>query len=602
MDWRTTVRTRLTRLQDGPGHGVRAATLTVCLLLAFGLLLLLTAVHISSTPSFCGSCHVMTPYYESWTTSSHSQIACVECHIPPGVTAEFRKKFEALSMVARYFTRTYSTNPWAEVDDTACLRCHERRLIQGREVFHNALFDHRPHLTEMRRGMKLRCTSCHSQIVQGSHISVTTSTCVLCHFKDQTLGEGTADCRMCHEPPDQVITTGNLEFDHGDVDRFGMQCIWCHEHAGEGDGRVLRERCFTCHKNSVRLEHFKDSELLHRVHVSEHKVDCMHCHLEIDHQTEPEVVRRESDCNRCHAVGSHSAQRDLYAGIGARGVQPQPSAMYAAGVRCEGCHLEDGGGAPPGPGSGGGDHGTAMAVARADAISCMACHGPDYHAIFQAWKGAIDQRLAASQRQMRQTAAALPTTPAATAWRDTWNDAGANLGLLEHGHGIHNVGYAQAILDKIHEQMNETRSAAGLRPLDRQWPAVAPASLPCMRCHLGIEDQSGRFAGVSFSHARHLQQAGLDCLRCHKPHDQREPDEVVRFGRQGCASCHHQEQEAECLTCHRDVRGREIEIDLGSFSHAFHLDDVELGCAECHRQEASGDFAIQRDTCADCHD
>jgi hypothetical protein len=72
-------------------------------------------MEVSSTPAFCGTCHVMSPYYESWKTSSHADIACVDCHIPPGITAELRKKYEALSMVARYFTATYGTNPWTEM-------------------------------------------------------------------------------------------------------------------------------------------------------------------------------------------------------------------------------------------------------------------------------------------------------------------------------------------------------------------------------------------------------------------------------------------------------------------------------------------------------
>jgi trimethylamine-N-oxide reductase cytochrome c-type subunit TorC len=56
-----------------------------------------TSVEISSRPQFCGSCHIMSPYYESWKQSKHKNVACVECHIAPGVTAEFKKKYEALS-------------------------------------------------------------------------------------------------------------------------------------------------------------------------------------------------------------------------------------------------------------------------------------------------------------------------------------------------------------------------------------------------------------------------------------------------------------------------------------------------------------------------
>jgi len=193
------------------------------LMLGVGVVLIYGAMEVSSTPAFCGSCHVMSPYYESWKTSNHAQIACVDCHIPPGVTAELEKKFEALSMVASYVTGTYGTNPWAEVDDEACLECHERRLLGGLEMFGDILFDHRPHLTELRQGKRLRCTSCHSQIVQGSHITVTSSTCILCHFKNQTPNVGMARCTLCHQTPQRIVDREGVQFDHGDVVRFGME-------------------------------------------------------------------------------------------------------------------------------------------------------------------------------------------------------------------------------------------------------------------------------------------------------------------------------------------------------------------------------------------
>ncbi len=186
---------------------VRTAGYAVALLLALGTVVLVTAVEVTSKPRFCGSCHIMAPYYESWKHSSHHNIACVDCHIPPGVTAEIRKKYEALSMVARYFTGTYGTNPWTEIEDAACLRCHERRLLVGKEMVGDVLFDHSAHLAEMRRGKTLRCTSCHSQLVQGSHIAVTTTTCILCHFKGEEAGQGTARCTLCHHVPDKVLKT-----------------------------------------------------------------------------------------------------------------------------------------------------------------------------------------------------------------------------------------------------------------------------------------------------------------------------------------------------------------------------------------------------------
>ena len=69
-------------------------------------------VEVSSQPGFCKSCHVMEPYYQSWTTSSHREVTCIECHIPPGVRSEVRQKIQAANMVVSYFTGSYGT-PWA---------------------------------------------------------------------------------------------------------------------------------------------------------------------------------------------------------------------------------------------------------------------------------------------------------------------------------------------------------------------------------------------------------------------------------------------------------------------------------------------------------
>jgi hypothetical protein len=155
------------------------------------LALLVGLFEYSTSPRFCNSCHIMRPYYHAWKTSSHNFVPCVECHYPPGKRDELRVKFQAMTQVVKFVTRTYGSRPYAEVEDASCLRdgCHETRLLEGKVTFKRGIvFDHKPHLTEARRGRKLRCTSCHSQIVVGTHMVVTESTCFLCHFKGRSAG------------------------------------------------------------------------------------------------------------------------------------------------------------------------------------------------------------------------------------------------------------------------------------------------------------------------------------------------------------------------------------------------------------------------------
>ena len=159
-----------------------------------GLIVLVVAAlgsfffYFSSSPGFCKSCHIMDTYVASWQGSKHKDVRCDKCHYAPGWRNVVRAKVAATSQIIQTITGTEGSKLHAEVEDAACLRggCHETRLLKGKVTFKGKyLFDHTTHLstTKLRRGKKLRCTSCHSQIVQGSHITVTESVCFTCHFK-----------------------------------------------------------------------------------------------------------------------------------------------------------------------------------------------------------------------------------------------------------------------------------------------------------------------------------------------------------------------------------------------------------------------------------
>jgi predicted CXXCH cytochrome family protein len=578
-------------LDSGP---FRALGLLTAVLIGIGLVGLGAAVEVTSQPRFCGSCHVMKPYYQSWKHSSHNKVACVECHIAPGVTAEIRKKWEALSMVARYFTGTYGTNPWTEIEDAACLRCHERRLLMGKEMIGDVQFDHSNHLSEMRRGKTLRCTSCHSQIVQGSHIAVTTSTCILCHFKGQPPDQGTARCTLCHRIPQKKFQLDGITFDHADVARFGMECTWCHSRPPDSDGAVPKERCITCHNQPSRLEKYGDTDLLHRKHVTEHKVDCMTCHLMIVHVTpltaktaaervalaETRIHRAATDCRGCHEAG-HSPQLALYTGTGGRGVPSIPSPMFEAGVRCEGCHMTLPGQNAP--------------VNRASDVSCMACHGPQYRKIYEGWKEGSARRTAAVAGELAATERALGASAPAPL-----EDARANVDLVRQGHAVHNISYAYALLSRAHDDINEARRARGLAALPRPWKEPAYAS-PCLACHEGIEDQSGEIFGFRYVHEPHVITAKIQCTVCHRPHAERSPGEIVRYGATGCIGCHHKAPVGDCASCHTDVRKKTVKSFRGDFDHGLHIDDAGETCTDCHDVTVTPP-RLKKETCKQCHD
>jgi nitrate/TMAO reductase-like tetraheme cytochrome c subunit len=577
------------------------------------------AMQTSSQPAFCGTCHIMKPYYESWKTSTHNDVPCVECHIPPGITAELQKKYEALSMVVKYFTGTYGTNPWAEISDEACLRpgCHEQRLLVGREVFKNVLFDHRPHLLEMRREKKLRCTSCHSQIVQGQHIAVTESTCFLCHFKDTKLNEGTARCTLCHEVPEKLITTAGLSFDHADVKRLGMECTLCHNNVVKGDGDVPQERCYICHNDPARLARLGDVELLHRTHVTEHKVDCLNCHLEIQHKVPKELEIVATECQTCHVGGGHSPQRDLYVGIGGKGVPPQPAAMYLAGVRCESCHMTSPP-APPRHGEGSspfplreGDQG----VRLASDVSCMSCHGAKFSRIYEDWQTTLAERLQKTKGLLAHVQPLIAALEGAVppAAQQSLQRAQENILFVERARPVHNPGYASALLRQAFQDLQQALRAANIeKTLPAPW-AEAPYQTKCTACHLGAATLSKETPSGPFRHESHVARRGLECTRCHQEANYRESHHGAP--KLQCTDCHPaaermaQLQPQECLQCHQaqiPTRSK-----LVKFPHDQHI-SMGISCALCHQgvtQQSHLDFLrsgqgvpqLGHEFCALCH-
>ncbi|NJD62177.1 MAG: hypothetical protein FIA93_05590 [Deltaproteobacteria bacterium] len=410
----------------------------------------------STSPHFCASCHIMKPYYQAWSTSKHNHVPCVDCHYPPDVRDKMVLKFQALTQVVKYVTRTYSSKPYAEISDESCLRkgCHETRLLQGQVVFSppqkpgkpaiKIRFDHRPHLTDLKRGKKLRCTSCHSQIVVGNHMEVTTSTCFLCHFKGAKFGRAEnpiGGCGNCHGAPEGDIKIGDAKFNHKEI--VGVRhvaCQNCHLEAIQGEGEAKKERCFQCHNEPARLSHFSDIDFMHKNHVTDHKIDCTHCHEPIKHAVKTTVEPLQYDCSVCHEK-KHNIQKQLYMGIGARGVSNRPSVMFVTNVDCVGCHLVPKMSAATSPFLG--------QTFKASEAACLGCHGDDFRGILGEWRKTIDKALAETRPAVEKAKAAAARggkeNPKAA---QLARDAEYNYHFVLYGKGVHNVDYAVDVLSK----------------------------------------------------------------------------------------------------------------------------------------------------------
>ena len=436
-----------------------------------GILLLIFSVgmfEFSTSPYFCSSCHIMKPYYQAWKTSKHNHVPCVDCHYPPDVRDKMILKVQALTQVVKYVTRTYSSKPYAEISDESCLRkgCHETRLLQGQVAFIpprptgkppiKVRFDHKPHLTDLKRGKKLRCTSCHSQIVVGNHMEVTQSTCFLCHFKGTRYGRVESPiggCENCHSAPEGDITMGAAKFNHKDfVGVRHVACQNCHLEAIQGEGEAKKDRCFRCHNEPSRLARYSDIDFMHLNHVTQHKIECTHCHEQIKHAVKTAIEPLQYDCSVCHEK-KHNIQKQIYMGIGARGVPNKPSVMFLTNVDCVGCHLVPKMAASNVPFLG--------QTFRASEAACLGCHGGDFKGILGEWEKTIKSALAEAKPAVEKAQAIAKATgrengKAALLARD----AEYNYLFILYGKGVHNVDYAVEVLRKAKADAEAAAAAA----------------------------------------------------------------------------------------------------------------------------------------------
>lgn len=431
----------------------------------------------SMQPAFCNSCHIMAPYYQAWHQSTHKNVACVDCHFLPGFQNTMYGKFQASSQAVKYITGTYGSKPHAEIHDESCLRsgCHEKRLLEGKVNWtipnqrgNNVTirFDHTPHLQQERRGKQLRCVSCHSQIVQGRHIVVTTDTCFLCHFKglkhgrdDQTVGT----CKGCHDAPKGEIRLTTGTFNHAEYLGRGVLCENCHADSIKGDGGVPRQVCWNCHNQTAQISRYGETNAMHKAHVTEHKVECSSCHVQIEHGLlvgAPEEGPVGSShlgfdsgtCGLCHER-THLGPREMFRGVGGRGVPNMPSPMSRAKVNCIACHMTK-----------------KMDSQSADVVGqtfvatqqrCDYCHGQKYMGVLEDWRTTLTAHLDKAEIALAKARSAQaekqPSPEVNLQIERLLDDAAFNIRFVKLGRGLHNVNYATALLSVAIERARQAQ-------------------------------------------------------------------------------------------------------------------------------------------------
>ena len=563
-------------------------------------------LYYTTSPSFCNSCHIMNPYYDAWKTSKHSNVTCVACHYPPQTRDALWVKFQAVNSVVQFFTKKYSSKPYAQIEDASCLRsnCHSTAFLAKKLTFKKGIiFDHKFHLGDLRRGKQLRCTSCHSQIVVGTHVEVTESTCFLCHFKHAEGQRGVlplGNCITCHEYPKKDIQFQGFTFSHKDfAGTRHVSCEKCHRDVIKGEGHAPKERCYDCHNQPAILAKYEDITFIHENHVAKRKVECTRCHDEIKHGLTTSKARfMEYNCEVCHSA-IHSGPKEMFLGEGGRGAPATPSHMLAARLDCLACHIQPKGAEP----RSGGNGRTFVASEKA----CMNCHGDQYKGMLKDWNETFEVMLRDIGPKLNAAGQAVEKSGSSKGkWADAkklFEDAKHNVDFVKIGKGVHNPFYAAELIQVADRNLDRF-----FRLVDQSGPTL-PEKSPikggyCAQlCHTkaGVKlPREASLEGTRLPHARHAFDFGLGCTSCHSAEKHKE----VKITKEGCMACHHNPENTQCTRCHQKqtalYTAQRLPLTVPEAKPSVKAGKVE--CVNCHDLSKKQTIENISSACTQCHD
>lgn len=137
----------------------------VGLVLLFLYLLRMHTYIVGDDPAACVNCHIMSPYYATWSRSSHGRDAtCNDCHVPnDNIAAHYGfKGLDGMKHVAYFVTNSErqairAENMSAQVIMNNCIRCHTQL---NQEFVKTGRIDY----MQAMRGEGKACWDCHRNV------------------------------------------------------------------------------------------------------------------------------------------------------------------------------------------------------------------------------------------------------------------------------------------------------------------------------------------------------------------------------------------------------------------------------------------------------
>ena len=434
------------------------------------------AEHYTAQPEFCGSCHMMKSYYNSWKRSVHGEkdISCNVCHYQPREAQTAYSQFKGLGQLLTYFYSSgRETRMPASVSDQSCLtsKCHTN-LKETVQLTEKISLKHSTHRAIIFEGKKLHCSICHHNSTAEKHFEVSGDVCYLCHFQNKNFNEGIAKCSLCHEIPAyplqrhkrnfkgswwQENSNDNNVITHQSLEEAKVTCQSCHYEAAKGTGAVNKLKCAACHSGILNPDVQGGEKILEATdhstgqHVAGQYAECNDCHAPIQHKMDKSLDPIVEGCFDCHP-DHHKFQKLLLLGEKRDVDSNIPKLMYDPKANCMSCHLEekviDG-----------------EKVLLGSAKSCVACHTEKHALMVEEWKNKTKEELKNAKGLEEKAKHAIENAKGNVSGEKLeeamamFKKGQENVNIVQYGGGWHNKRYSLKLLD---DAMNDFEEATDL--------------------------------------------------------------------------------------------------------------------------------------------
>lgn len=331
--------------------------LSAVVLGGIGALTIGGAEYYTAQPSFCRSCHIMEPYWQSWIRDVHGSeydIACVDCHYAPGERHTLNAKFKGLSQAVSYFSgRAGASRPRAHVNDESCLRsgCHDDQAYMNEKLPIGEVRTEKRvilgAITEIRRTPTV--TFLHEKhmqiesVVAENRQALEDATNKLRAALPENLLSRVEDLARSVQPfPERIVAIQNTLESHTLADKAetavemarlidravrleqleGLNCAACHTYDATGENHFAVDEltCYTCHFANQAFNRetgqclnchepptreivvhaapmASQPSIMNHQDILDRDIDCASCHLDVI-QGHARVSARE--CQHCH--------------------------------------------------------------------------------------------------------------------------------------------------------------------------------------------------------------------------------------------------------------------------------------------------------------